>query len=103
MRLSKIYGIHSVQAALDYSAKNIHFAWIDSGRQDKKLSEILQELLALGIKPEKADRKRLDRLADSKNHQGIVLEVELPSALAEEQLYTAVANLTDPAFFFDIR
>jgi 23S rRNA (guanosine2251-2'-O)-methyltransferase len=52
-------------------------------------------LLTLGIEPEKVDRKKLDRLADGSNHQGIVIEVEMPGELSESELKTAVENLTE--------
>ena len=99
MKSSKLFGLHSVQAALDYSPKKIHQAWVDSGRQDKRLTQVVDDLLALGITPEKVDRKRLDRLADNNNHQGIVIEVEMPGELSESDLKTAVENLTETALF----
>jgi 23S rRNA (guanosine2251-2'-O)-methyltransferase len=99
MKSSKLFGLHSVQAALDYSPKKIHKAWVDSGRQDKRLGQAVDDLLALGIEPEKVDRKRLDRLADNNNHQGIVIEVEMPGELLESELKTAVENLTETALF----
>ncbi len=95
MKLSKLFGLHSVQAALDYSPKKIHQAWVDSGRQDKRLTQAIEDLAALGIVPEKVDRKRLDRLADNNNHQGIVIEVEMPGELSESDLKTAVENLSE--------
>jgi 23S rRNA (guanosine2251-2'-O)-methyltransferase len=90
----KIYGIHSVQAALDYSPEHILDAWVDSHRQDRRLSQVLEDLQGLGIKPEKADRKKLDRLADGNNHQGIVIEIELPSARSEDALKEAIAGIS---------
>ena len=99
MKLSKLFGLHSVQAALDYSPNKIHKAWVDSGRQDKRLAQAVDDLLALGIEPEKVDRKRLDRLADNNNHQGIVIEVEMPGELSESDLKTAVENLSEAALF----
>ena len=99
MKSSKLFGLHSVQAALDYSPKKIHQAWVDSGRQDKRLTQAIDDLGALGIVPEKVDRKRLDRLADNNNHQGIVIEVEMPGELSESDLKTAVENLTETALF----
>ena len=95
MKSSKLFGLHSVQAALDYSPKKIHKAWVDNGRQDKRLTQAVDDLLALGIEPEKVDRKRLDRLADNNNHQGIVIEVEMPGELSESDLKTAVENLPE--------
>ena len=99
MKLTKLFGLHSVQAALDYSPKNIQQAWVDTGRQDKRLSKAIDDLLDLGIQPEKVDRKRLDRLSDSNNHQGIVIEVEMPGELSESDLKSAVENLTETALF----
>ncbi|MDD5268997.1 MAG: 23S rRNA (guanosine(2251)-2'-O)-methyltransferase RlmB [Methylococcales bacterium] len=99
MKLSKLFGLHSVQAALDYSPNKIHKAWVDSGRQDRRLAQAVDDLSALGIEPEKADRKRLDRLADNNNHQGIVIEVEMPGELSESDLKTAVENLSEAALF----
>ena len=99
MKLSKLFGLHSVQAALDYSPNKIHKAWVDSGRQDKRLAKAVDNLLALGIEPEKVDRKRLDRLSDNNNHQGIVIEVEMPGEMSESDLKTAVENLSETALF----
>ncbi|MGR9046049.1 MAG: 23S rRNA (guanosine(2251)-2'-O)-methyltransferase RlmB [Gammaproteobacteria bacterium] len=99
MKLSKIFGIHSVQAALDYSAKNIFHAWVDAQRHDKRLSQIIEDLKVLGIQPEKADRKKLDRFAEGKNHQGIVIEMELPSARNEDQLKQSIETLSGIPFF----
>ena len=99
MKLTKLYGLHSVQAALDYSPKKIHKAWVDSGRQDKRLTQAVDDLLALGIEPEKVDRKKLDRMADNNNHQGIVIEVEMPGELSESDLKAAVENLSETALF----
>jgi len=99
MKLSKLYGLHSVQAALDYSPNKIHKAWVDTQRQDKRLSKALEDLLDLGIEPEKVDRKKLDRLAENNNHQGIVIEVEMPGELSESDLKAAVENLSGTAFF----
>ncbi|MGZ8162769.1 MAG: 23S rRNA (guanosine(2251)-2'-O)-methyltransferase RlmB [Methylobacter sp.] len=99
MRLSKIFGLHSVQAALDYSPKKINKAWVDAQRQDKRLAQVIDELFSLGIEPEKVDRKKLDRFADGSNHQGIVIEVEMPGELSESDLKTAVENLSETALF----
>ncbi|WP_036253876.1 23S rRNA (guanosine(2251)-2'-O)-methyltransferase RlmB [Methylobacter sp. BBA5.1] len=90
MKLTKLFGIHAVQAALDYSPKKINKAWVDTQRQDKRLMQVIDNLLSLGIEPEKTDRKKLDRFAEGKNHQGIVIEVEMPAELSESDLKQAV-------------
>jgi 23S rRNA (guanosine2251-2'-O)-methyltransferase len=99
MNLTKLFGIHAVQAALDYSAKKINHAWIDGQRQDKRLKLIINDLASLGIDAEKLDRKKLDRMADGNNHQGIIVEIEMPTVRSEGQLKQAVEALTDMPLF----
>jgi 23S rRNA (guanosine2251-2'-O)-methyltransferase len=95
----QLYGIHAVQAALEYSPQKIQRVWIDENRLDARLKPILDELTLLGLAIEKADKKKLDRLADGKNHQGIVISVELPEMRNEDQLKQDVAALQTTAFF----
>ena len=97
MKSSKLFGLHAVQSALEYSPDKIIRVWIDEQRVDKRLVKIIEDLAALGIEPEKTDRKKLDRLADGNNHQGIAMEVEMPEALLENDLKTMVENLTGTA------
>jgi 23S rRNA (guanosine2251-2'-O)-methyltransferase len=97
MKSSKLFGLHSVQAAIDYSPSKIIRVWIDVQRVDKRLGAIIDDLAALGIEPEKTDRKKLDRLADGNNHQGIAMEIEMPSEETESDLKTMVENLTTTA------
>lgn len=99
MKLTKLYGLHSVQAALDYSPKRISKAWVDAQRQDKRLTQAIDGLLDLGIEPEKSDRKKLDRFAEGNNHQGIVIEVEMPGELSESDLKDALLTLQGTPLF----
>jgi 23S rRNA (guanosine2251-2'-O)-methyltransferase len=94
MRSNKLFGLHSVQAAIDYSPSKIIRVWIDAQRLDKRLGTILDNLAALGIEPEKTDKKRLDRLAEGNNHQGIAMEIEMPGEQTESDLKTMVENLS---------
>jgi 23S rRNA (guanosine2251-2'-O)-methyltransferase len=99
MNITKIYGIHAAQAALDHSANKIHKVWIDTQRKDKKHVSMVNQLQKIGCIVEKSDRKRLDKLTDNKNHQGIVLEVEIPSVHSEEELKHKVQSMTDVPLF----
>lgn len=99
MNLTHLFGIHAAQAALEYSPQKIRRAWVDSQRQDARLKPLLDELAALGVCLEKTERKKLDKLADGKNHQGIVVAVELPAMRSEDRLKSDVEALTEPAFY----
>jgi len=99
MNLTRIFGIHAAQAALDYSANKITKVWVDNQRQDKRLSSLLEQLRSLGLVAEKCDRKRLDKMADGKNHQGIVIEVEMPGVHSENELKHRVKTMSEVALF----
>jgi 23S rRNA (guanosine2251-2'-O)-methyltransferase len=99
MKLSKIYGLHAAQAALAYSPDKISKAWLDAQRNDHRLASLLEDLAKLNIVPEKTERKKLDRMAEGNNHQGIVMEIELPSELTESELKDAVLKLDKLALF----
>ncbi|MCX7086436.1 MAG: 23S rRNA (guanosine(2251)-2'-O)-methyltransferase RlmB [Methylococcales bacterium] len=99
MKASRIFGIHSVQAALEYSPQKIQHAWVDLQRHDARLKQLSSEIQALGIEPELVDRKKLDRLADGKNHQGIVVTVEMPAELTEVDLKDALLYIEGVPLF----
>jgi len=99
MNVTKIFGIHAVQAALDFSANKIQHVWVDSQRQDKRLQPLLNQLKSLSINIDKADRKRLDKMTDGKNHQGIVAEVEMPGVHSEDELKHIVNTMSEMPFF----
>ena len=93
MKSTKLFGLHAVQAALDYTPQKINHAWVDAQRQDKRLTAVIDGLLALGIDPEKTERKKLDRLADGKNHQGVIVEMSLPAERTESDLKNNIEKL----------
>lgn len=99
MNVAKIYGIHAVQAALDYSADKIQKVWVDSQRKDKKHLSMQGQLKKLRCSIEQSDRKRLDKITEGKNHQGIVIEVEIPSVHSEEELKHKVQSMTEVPLF----
>ena len=99
MNVAKIYGIHAAQAALDHSADKIQKVWVDSQRKDKKHLSMIGQLKGLRCSVEQSDRKRLDKMTDGKNHQGIVIEVEIPGVHSEEELKHRVQTMTEVPLF----
>lgn len=99
MSLAKIFGVHAAQAALDYAPKKIKQAWVDQKRQDERLTSLLKGLQKHSVRPEKADRKKLDNLSKGGNHQGIVLEVEMPAMRSESDLKTVVESAKQTPFW----
>jgi 23S rRNA (guanosine2251-2'-O)-methyltransferase len=94
-----IVGLHAAQSALEHTPDKLSAAWLDAGRLDAKLSRIKQQLEAAGVSVQLANRKELERLAEGRNHQGVILEVEMPQELGESDLRAALSALSGPAFF----
>ena len=65
---------------------------IARGRQDTRVEEIVQLARTKNISVRFEDRSQIDRLADSKDHQGIVGLVAARAAGSVEEI------LDDPAF-----
>lgn len=99
MKLTKIFGVHAVKSILDYSPDKIYQAWVGQNRQDQRFQKLIDSLVEQGVRLEKVDRKTLDKLTEGKNHQGIVVEIEMPTAKTEQELKQKVMDLTEPAFF----
>jgi len=95
----RIVGLHAAQSALEHTPDKLSAAWLDAGRLDAKLTRIKQQLEAAGVNVQLANRKELERLAEGRNHQGVILEVEMAQELGESDLREALANLSGQAFF----
>ncbi len=99
MSLAKIFGVHAAQSALDYSPEKVNQAWVDQKRQDERLQGLVKGLGQRGINIQKADRKQLDSLSKGANHQGIILEVEMPAMRSENDLKSVVEGAKQVPFW----
>ncbi len=85
-----VVGLHAVEAALQHGPERIVSAWIDATRTDDRLARLIKGLQALGLKPQRVNKARLDILAEGQSHQGVVLEVIMPGELGENELRSAL-------------
>jgi 23S rRNA (guanosine2251-2'-O)-methyltransferase len=69
--MDKLTGIHAVKEALE-AQRPIDRIAIARGRQDTRIEEIVQLARKQSIPVRFEDRTQLDRLANSKDHQGVV-------------------------------
>lgn len=95
----RIVGLHAAQAALEHSPEKLICAWVDAQRMDARIAKVKQELEAQGISVHASNRKQLDSLAEGRNHQGIIVELEMPRELGESDLRDALDRIEGNAFF----
>ena len=89
--MDRLTGIHAVREALE-AGRAFDRIIIAKGRQDTRVEQIVQLARVRNISLRFEDRAQLDRLADSKDHQGIVaLVAERATGTLDEIL--AAANV----------
>ena len=86
--MDKLTGVHAVKEALE-ARRPIDRIAIAKGRQDTRVEEIVQLARKQGVPVRFEDRGQLDRLANSKDHQGVVA---LAAARAAATLEDILAN-----------
>ena len=94
-----VFGIHAAESAVSQSPEKLISVWLDTGRKDRRLNELRQLCGKMGVVTQNSDRKQLDKMANSQNHQGVVMEMLLPEEMNEEALQSAVKKSEDTAFF----
>ena len=96
---TRLGGMHAVRAALEYTPEKIVRVWLDRQRQDQRIQDIAEKVSAAGIPLTNANRKSLDTLVKERNHQGVVIEIRLPEALGENELFESIKSASADPFY----
>ena len=87
--MDRLTGIHAVREALQ-AGRPLDRIVIAKGRQDTRVEEIVQLARRQGVPLRFEDRAQLDRLANAKDHQGVVaVTASRPAATLEDILAEA--------------
>src|SRR5215470_17216415 len=90
--MDRFTGIHAVREALE-AGSSVDRIVIAKGRQDSRIEEIVQLARQRNIAVRFEDRGNLDRLANSRDHQGVVaIAAARPPATLEDILERANAS-----------
>lgn len=92
--MDKLTGIHAVREALD-AERPFDRILIARGRQDSRVEEIVQLARKHNIPVRFEDRRELDRLANSKDHQGVVALAAARAAATLEDVLSAANQSRD--------
>jgi 23S rRNA (guanosine2251-2'-O)-methyltransferase len=91
-----VFGVHAVRSLLLRSQGRVRKLFVDSRREDARMSELLQLAQQSGIKPERVDAKSLDSRVGNVVHQGVVAEVDPLPPWHEDELIQALSGIKDP-------
>jgi 23S rRNA (guanosine2251-2'-O)-methyltransferase len=86
-----VYGIHAVDALLRNSPALVQCLWVQAGREDKRMSAVLDLARNQGVQVERVGRADLDQRVNGR-HQGVIAGVEGGSRRWDEK---AILQLLD--------
>jgi 23S rRNA (guanosine2251-2'-O)-methyltransferase len=101
-----LIGFHAVQARLRHAPDTVKEIFVDKGRRDRRMQDLIQSAETRGVRVMLADAARLDGFAKGERHQGVVAlaaDVSLARTLDEvldaaegPALFLVLDGVTDP-------
>jgi len=91
-----VAGVHAVRSALKFGRERINEIFYDATRKDRRLNAVLDDAKKLGIPLTASDKKTVEKLAGSANHQGVVISTQAPTAQTEDDLDNLLNSLDHP-------
>ena len=81
-----IFGFHSLEALLNSNPELILNVFVQNGRRDRRMQDLLSKLEIQKINYSSTDKNTLDRLAKDELHHGVLAEIALPTLLRQDKL-----------------
>lgn len=106
MKSKMIFGFHAVTSRIRHEASSVEEIYVDSGRVDGRMQELLHAAKAAGVRIIQADDQRLSNIVGTRRHQGVVAKAgelslarnldELLDAIEGPPLLLVLDGITDP-------
>lgn len=93
----RVYGLHAVRALLTQGGARVLRAWVQEGRDDPRLNELVDALTEQGVVAERLPRRELDRMLGGARHQGVLVEIQSATVGGERDLEDFLEALAGPA------
>ncbi|WP_438864361.1 23S rRNA (guanosine(2251)-2'-O)-methyltransferase RlmB [Neptunicella sp.] len=81
-----LYGLHALQAVIEREPERLIELFVLKGRDDERLTKIVNQARRFGIAVQFCQRKTLDDKVDGEQHQGIVARAKPGKQLNEQDL-----------------
>ena len=106
MKSKMIFGFHAVTSRIRHEASSVEEIYIDSGRSDGRMKELIHAAKAAGVRVIPTDDQRLSNIVGTRRHQGVVAKAgelslarnldELLDAIDGPPLLLVLDGITDP-------
>jgi len=90
-----ITGIHAVESALKNDPENITQVWFAENKRNQRVKELIQHAQKRGLISHRAEMAKLDKLAKTRQHQGVVAEYNAPASYTEDDLLNLLNKLEE--------
>ncbi|MAL99846.1 MAG: 23S rRNA (guanosine(2251)-2'-O)-methyltransferase RlmB [Alteromonadaceae bacterium] len=91
MKPIEIYGLHSVKAVLEREPQRALHIWTQQGRDDARMSQILELAARFGVHVDAVPKAKLDQRSEGQ-HQGIIALIKPAPEWQEQDLLDWVAS-----------
>ena len=106
MKNKMIFGFHAVTSRLRHEASSVEEIFVDAGRQDRRMHDLIAGAKAAGVRVMPVDSARLDKIVGTRRHQGVIAFAsqlalarnldELLDAIEGPPLLLILDGITDP-------
>ena len=106
MKSKMIFGFHAVTSRIRHEASSVEEIYVDSGRSDGRMKELIQAAKSAGVRIIPTDDQRLSNIVGTRRHQGVVAKAgelslarnldELLDAIDGPPLLLVLDGITDP-------
>ena len=93
-----IYGLNAVLSAVQRDPASLVRVWVDKGRRDERMRQLIAAVGAAGIALEHVSRAELDEQSPDSQHQGVVAQCQQRSPQDEKSLWALLAKLDEAPF-----
>ena len=106
MKSKMIFGFHAVTSRLRHEASSVEEIYVDAGREDRRMQELIRAAKAVNVRIIPVDEQRLNNIVGTRRHQGVVAKAgelslarnldELLDAIDGPPLILVLDGITDP-------
>lgn len=106
MKSKLLFGFHAVTSRLRHEASSVEELYIDAGRVDRRMQDLLAVAKAANVRIIMADDQRLNAMVGTRRHQGVIAKAEeislarnldeLLDAIVGPPLILVLDGITDP-------
>ncbi len=93
-----IFGIHAVTALLQQAPQRIVRVYLQQGRADQRLQQIMELLAKHHVESEQKPRHELDAMVVDEQHQGVVARCIVQKSYHEADIDVLLDEITTPPF-----